>query len=765
MMPNTYGWPVFPCHSIGDDGNCTCSLGAACTAPGKHPRTVNGVKDATTDRDQIKQWAARWPGAINWAVATGKASGVFVVDDDGPKHDTDALSDWMRNNGPLPETFTVQTGGGGTHRYFNYPSGGTVPGRNSWLQHVDVKSDGGYVLLPDSRHVSGGTYKLVTPAEVRVAEAPTALLADIRGRSGSSTSPGDFDFARVIDGLPKGQRDEGLFRFACSLRRKLHDDRDLITGAVLTVAARCVPPFPEDEALQKVESAFRQDHDSVAREAREWDQLVGSSEGWEPPIPFADQRQLPAFPTSALPDAVEAMAASVAESTQTPVDLAAVIGLAALSAATVGRVRVVVRPGWEESTSVYALGLIGSANRKTAVVRAMTKPLRGLEAEMRDAARSSIETAEIEAKVKRHVRNAIAQQLKKSPADPALQQQLAQAEYDVMVAEAAVPPLPCLILDDATPEALTAEMARQGERLAVFDAEGGGLTTLAGARYGEAPYLDMLLKAHAGDPVSSARVGRGSVQMQRPCLAIGVLSQPETLKELRGIKGADDRGLIPRLLLAVPVDNLGTREIDPAEIEPSVVAAYDARLRDLAGNLWRQPDPVDVTFEDAARKRLLDFMAEIEPMLRPDGELRELGGFAGKLVGAAARYAVLHHLGHYGAAGLTIPVHEHSVARGIAIARYSIEHYRYATRANGWRPELELAQRILRWCRDGSRSEFSRRDVQNGLGVGTAAELDEPLTLLAEHGYVRALGVQRTQRRGRNPSERFAVNPAVTDRA
>jgi hypothetical protein len=38
-------------------------------------------------------------------------------------------------------------------------------------------------------------------------------------------------------------------------------------------------------------------------------------------------------------------------------------------------------------------------------------------------------------------------------------------------------------------------MASNGERMVVFDAEGGGLTTMAGVRYSKAPYIDLLLKA------------------------------------------------------------------------------------------------------------------------------------------------------------------------------------------------------------------------------------------------------------------------------
>ncbi|KKM65733.1 hypothetical protein LCGC14_1488270, partial [marine sediment metagenome] len=40
------GWPVAPVHST-HKGRCTCCQ-PDCSSPGKHPRTRNGVKDAST---------------------------------------------------------------------------------------------------------------------------------------------------------------------------------------------------------------------------------------------------------------------------------------------------------------------------------------------------------------------------------------------------------------------------------------------------------------------------------------------------------------------------------------------------------------------------------------------------------------------------------------------------------------------------------------------------------------------------------------------
>ena len=51
-------------------------------AADKRPATANGLRDATTDLDIIRQWWRQEP-QFNLAIATGAVSGIFVVDVDG----------------------------------------------------------------------------------------------------------------------------------------------------------------------------------------------------------------------------------------------------------------------------------------------------------------------------------------------------------------------------------------------------------------------------------------------------------------------------------------------------------------------------------------------------------------------------------------------------------------------------------------------------------------------------------------------------------
>lgn len=249
---STRGWAIFPCHHIAD-GACSCG-DRNCNSPGKHPRTFNGVKAATTDMNQIRAWVEQYPDA-NWALATGEASGVWVLDLDSKsdKNGADSLKDWIeQSHARMFETHTVATGGGGWHYYW---AGSGFKNRTNVLAGVDVRGDGGYVLLPGSNHISGSLYRVARDVDPKAADE---RLVELVRRSVVRLDRSSETSGSILDPIPEGERDDTLFRMACSLRRKLHDDREAIELLVLERAR--ASGFSEKDALRKVEQAFQQDH-------------------------------------------------------------------------------------------------------------------------------------------------------------------------------------------------------------------------------------------------------------------------------------------------------------------------------------------------------------------------------------------------------------------------------------------------------------------------------------------------------------------------
>lgn len=144
------GWRVFPLHTV-YCGDCTCGRDA-CSSMGKHPRTKNGVKDATTDPAQIRQWWDFWPIA-NIGIATG--DGLYVIDVDTSKG---ARLDSLNAYGlaSLLDSPTVQTGSGGYHIYLSCDPTLVLPNTTNKLgPHIDTRGSGGYVVAPPSLNKYG----------------------------------------------------------------------------------------------------------------------------------------------------------------------------------------------------------------------------------------------------------------------------------------------------------------------------------------------------------------------------------------------------------------------------------------------------------------------------------------------------------------------------------------------------------------------------------------------------------------------------------
>lgn len=102
--------------------------------------------------------AVRTNSADNIGILTGAPSGIVVVDVDVAKGGLDFWNELVAEHG-IPETFTVETGSGGRHYYFQYDD------RTSTLRNatgaikkkgIDLKTTGGQVVWVGSVHPDTG---------------------------------------------------------------------------------------------------------------------------------------------------------------------------------------------------------------------------------------------------------------------------------------------------------------------------------------------------------------------------------------------------------------------------------------------------------------------------------------------------------------------------------------------------------------------------------------------------------------------------------
>jgi hypothetical protein len=153
------------------DLDLLASLGPLLPCKDKKPLTEHGVHDASSDRNQVAQWLARWRGC-NLAVATGD---VVVIDVDGVEGEA-TLKDVEAQFGELPATFTVRTGRG-RHLYFRAPAESDVRSTTNLCgPKLDVRGHGGYVIAAGSVHAASGKRYTVADASVPVAPLPAWVV-------------------------------------------------------------------------------------------------------------------------------------------------------------------------------------------------------------------------------------------------------------------------------------------------------------------------------------------------------------------------------------------------------------------------------------------------------------------------------------------------------------------------------------------------------------------------------------------------------------
>lgn len=145
------GWNVFMLgRSKRPVANCeTCRNNPHAPAACGH-LTCHGFYAASTDPARVSAIVAAVPNG-QLAVRTGAVSGLLVVDVD-PAHGGAASLAGLVARQLVPRTLWVHTGSRGQHLYYRYP-GRHMPSRPMpGFPGIDIKADGGYVVLPPSIH-------------------------------------------------------------------------------------------------------------------------------------------------------------------------------------------------------------------------------------------------------------------------------------------------------------------------------------------------------------------------------------------------------------------------------------------------------------------------------------------------------------------------------------------------------------------------------------------------------------------------------------
>jgi len=218
------GWRVFPLK------------------PNDKVPTVKWADVCTTEANMIKGWWEYTPSA-NIGIATGKASGITVLDVDASHDGYETLANLLEQYGGLPDTPVAKTGGGGEHIFFKYAEG-TRNSAGKLGRGLDIRSEGGYVVGASSKHPNGNYYEwVVKPSQVPLAEMPEWMAKILQEKRAEEVQTN-------LDGLiPDGQKHDFFVQLAGSMQRKGFSAEAIYQALMVENNTRCINPAPAEDVL------------------------------------------------------------------------------------------------------------------------------------------------------------------------------------------------------------------------------------------------------------------------------------------------------------------------------------------------------------------------------------------------------------------------------------------------------------------------------------------------------------------------------------
>jgi hypothetical protein len=202
--------------------------------------------------DQVDEWFGFKFRRANVGAVTGKVSGLVVLDADGPSGLTS-----LKAIGTTAKTWVSRTGRleGGWQQFHRHPGNGTTIGNRAGLRPgLDVRGDGGYVILPPSLHASGRRYEWITaPQQTELAPMSDALLKLILTlEPAASPTAGDV--------ISEGRRDDTLYRLGRSLVARGLTPQSIEVALLEENRRRCRPPLADSHVREIARHVATQPH-------------------------------------------------------------------------------------------------------------------------------------------------------------------------------------------------------------------------------------------------------------------------------------------------------------------------------------------------------------------------------------------------------------------------------------------------------------------------------------------------------------------------
>lgn len=227
--------------------------------PGQKAPPLTGWQAlATTNPATVENWWTKRPPA-NVGIATGAVSGIVIIDIDGGGAGDYSLAALQDEHGTLPETCEQFTGHG-RQLFFRHP-GGTIKNRVALAENIDVRADGGYVVVPLSIHPNGQEYIWEASSDptdgCSLADLPAGWVDLLVGTAEPTGDRNEQDSPRDPATIPEGNRNDVLFKMGASMRSRGFVP-DAIKQALIIQNDKCWHPRLSEPEVHRISASAGQ---------------------------------------------------------------------------------------------------------------------------------------------------------------------------------------------------------------------------------------------------------------------------------------------------------------------------------------------------------------------------------------------------------------------------------------------------------------------------------------------------------------------------
>jgi len=205
-----------------------------------------------------REEAESWFGSddVNIGLITGRLSGYVVIDCDSKE----AIESFLERYPDANNTLQIQTGRG-RHFYFQYEEGIRNDTGKLLGPGIDIRGEGGFVVVPPSVHANG------TPYEWLNRNKPIPLNGQLKKvLTGSGTKIQSDNADQLQEGnekIPEGERNNALTSLAGSMRDKGMGEEAIAAALLAENKAKCEPPLDQKEVTNIAKSIAQYEPGSV----------------------------------------------------------------------------------------------------------------------------------------------------------------------------------------------------------------------------------------------------------------------------------------------------------------------------------------------------------------------------------------------------------------------------------------------------------------------------------------------------------------------